>query len=241
MYSKVQDEVFEGIITAALNEFIIEEMNSLPSDEEISKMYPAPKKLIKKYRRKVKEREYKLPLPLVYFKRIAFVCLVVISVSFGVLATSEQVRAAIADTVVTWFDKYVQIDFGKKSESPKVDESTSQITEIPNVSDLNFYYVPEGFELASSTEDTNLREYIYTAENGDYLIISICATETTEIAVDAEDNEYEKMSINGNDAYVLYSDTDRAGTLVTGNSVYTIMISSILEKSDLIKVAENIK
>ena len=65
MYSKVQDEVFEGIITAALNEFIIEEMNSLPSDEEISKMYPAPKKLIKKYRRKVKEREYKLPVPLV--------------------------------------------------------------------------------------------------------------------------------------------------------------------------------
>ena len=66
MYNKVQDQVFEGILTAALNEYIVEELKSVPSDEEIAEMYPTSIKLKKRYQRKAKEKKYQLPLPLVY-------------------------------------------------------------------------------------------------------------------------------------------------------------------------------
>lgn len=239
MYSKVQDEVFEGILTAALNEFIETEMNSMPSDEEIAKMYPAPKKLIKVYRRKAKEQKYHIPLPFLYLKRVAVVFLAIISISFGVLATSEEVRAAIVNTVVTWYDKFIQLDFTRSDET--IEQNGESTEPIINVSDLVIGYIPSQYELASSTEESQFREYIYTTESGDYMLIGIYSSESTEVANDIEVMNYEQLTINGNEAYILYNESERMGSVIIGNRGYTIVISSISEKEDILKVAENIK
>ena len=362
MYNKVHDEVLEGLISAALNEYIETENKKVPDDEQLSKMYPLSKKEKRWLKRKTKEKKHNKPLVLVYLSRAAVIFLCIVSLSVAVLMTNSGVRAAVADAVVTWYEDHVRFDFSKSEDVPEdtqegekddigVEDMTvgyipegfeeasrtedsgyrqyiyynengehllivicdSKNTEMEQDSEQHEYeeiilngnikahlfyndeersgtiiygnnvytvdvtgiidkdelikvaenilpkdsgnadgnyieslgleigYIPKGFELSSSTEDTNLTEYIYTSENGDYLIISICATETTEVFVDAEASGYEKISINGNDAYILYSDADRAGTLVAGNSVYTIMISSISERSDIIKVAESIK
>ncbi len=246
MYSKVQEEVFEGIITAALNEYIIAENALLPSDEELSQMYPVSKKKLKKYKRKASERKYGIPMPFVYIRRVAVVFLVVISVSFCALVTNGEVRAAIVNAVVKWYGEYVQISFSQLSNESEenddsVTEDTAELIKIPDFKDINIGYVPKGYELISSTEESDLREYMYSAENGDYMIIGIYVSNTADIAADVEFLKYEIISINGNETYLFYDEAERCGALISGNNKFTIWINAISDKSDIIKVAENIK
>ena len=238
MYNKVREQVFEGIITAALNEYIAEELDAVPSDEEIAKMYPTSLKMKKHYQRKAKEKKYQLSLPLVYCKRLAVAFFVVVTLSFGILMTNSDVRAAVSNTVVTWYEKFVQIDFSKTEDTYDTDDTESS---IPEFTDLEIGYIPLKYVLSSSTEDLYYREYIYTSDDGDYMLIGLYSSEATEIATDIELMEYEQIIINGNNAYILYDDIERMGSLIAGNNKYTILITSISEKEEIIKVAENIK
>ena len=234
MYHNVKEEVFDGILKAALYEYIYDLDKSLPSDEEIAQMYPISRKEARKYKRIAKVNKYRAPLTVVYFRRAAAAVLVAVSLSFGLLATSAKVRAAIVDTVVEWYDKYIKIDFGNSSDA-------DTDTEMPDFESLNINYIPDGFEQVSSDESEDTREYLYTADNGDYVFIGIYSSESTQLSVDIENNEYEKITINGNDAYIMYAEAERTGMAVIGNSEYTVSITSVSEKSDLIKIAENIK
>lgn len=234
MYHNVKEEVFDGILKAALNEYIYELDKSLPSDEEIAQMYPISRKKARKYKRIAKVNKYRAPLTIVYFRRAVAAVLVAVSLSFGLLATSAKVRAAIVDTVVEWYDKYIKIDFGNASDA-------DTDTEMPDFKSLNIAYIPDGFEQTSSDESEYSREYLYTADNGDYVFIGIYSSESTQLAADIEYSEYEKITINGNDAYIMYDEAERMGMAVIGNSEYTVFITSFSERSDLIKIAENIK
>lgn len=233
MYHNVKEEVFDGILKAALDEYIYESDKSFPSDEELAKMYPVQKKGVRKYKKYAKAKKYNMPIPVIYLRRIAAVFLVVISLSFGLLSTNANVRAAIADTVVTWYEKYIQINFSKDTNESNVIDAT--------VESLKIEYVPNGFALSSTTEESDSREYIYTKENGDYMIIGIYSSDTTDITADIEQMEYEIITINEIDAYVSYNEEEQSGIIAMGNDKYTIWISACLEKSEIIKVAENIK
>ena len=234
MYHNVKEEVFDGILKAALYEYIYDLDKSLPSDEEIAQMYPISRKEARKYKRIAKVNKYRAPLTVVYLRRAAAAVLVAVSLSFGLLATSAKVRAAIVDTVIEWYDKYIKIDFGNASDA-------DTDTEIPGFESLNINYIPDGFEQASSDESEYAREYLYTADNGDYVFIGIYSSESTQLAADIEYSEYDKITINGNEAYIMYDEVERMGAAVIGNSEYTVSITSVSEKSDLIKILENIK
>ena len=232
MDRRINDSVFDGMLIAALNEYVSTSAEALPSDEEIEKMYPLSKGGERKYKKIAKARSHTLPLPFVYFRRVAAVFLIVISLAFAILLISPGVRAAIADTVVEWYEKYIKFNFGNSSDTNE---------NILNYNELNIGYIPEGFELESSSEDSSTREYIYTADNGGYIVVAIYSSDTTSVSVDIEDVAYEEMTINNNKAFFTQDESDGLGVLVVGNSSYTILITSYLEKSEIIKIAENIK
>jgi len=73
------------------------------------------------------------------------------------------------------------------------------------------------------------------------MMISIFSSNSADAGIDIEYSNYEETSINGNEAFLLYRENDRVGSIVFGNSNYMICINAVCEKSDLIKVAENIK
>lgn len=240
MYNKVHDKVFEALMTVALDQIIYEEDESCPSDEKLAKMYPTSKKMMRKYRNKVKERWYRNPLPVVYLKRVSIIALAVISVMFGVLSTSGEVRAAIVNTVVTWHDKYVNIDLYAENN---IDESESQTEteEGPDANTLVVGYIPQEYILSSSTEEIDHREYLYMTDTGEYLLISFYSSKNADIGLDIQNSEYEQFVVNGNDAFLSYNDTDQYGTIVFGNRIYTVTVSGLISKDELIKISENIK
>lgn len=244
MSVNVQNEVFNGYLTACFKQFVAEEALKLPSDEEISKMYPKAKKVPRKYIRRAKAKKYNKPLYLVYLRRAATVCLVLLSLAFGVIITAEGVREEIADTVMTWFEKHANFDYSKSNESAETDKNSNETDKNDVVSDmqnLKIGYIPQGFELSSSTEENILREYLYFAENGDYLLIGIYDSESSETGLDNENTEYEAVTIDGREIHVFYDEVERIGNVITGNSSYYIAITGICEKEELIKIIENIK
>ncbi|MBR6682278.1 MAG: DUF4367 domain-containing protein [Clostridia bacterium] len=255
MFKNVQEEVFEGIITSALKEYIAYQDACMPSDEEMEEMYPPSKKMLKKYLRMAKARKYNVSIPILYLRRVAVVFLVLVSITFGVLMIDADVRASVRNAVVKWYDKYAQISFSESADKQEttdinnfVDttdvpetEQTPETEEIPDMKDLKVGYVPEGFELLSSNETETLREYTYFSQNGDYIMIGVYSSSVAEAAIDIEYSKYEETYINGNEAFILYRESDRVGSLVFGNSKYMVCINSICDRSDLIKVAENIK
>lgn len=245
MYNNVQDNLFEGLLTAALNEFVAEELAAAPSDEELAKEYPISQKMLKYYRRKAKEKNLKSPLALVYLKRAAVILLITVSVAFGILMTSEDVRAAIVETFITWYEDYIKFDFSKTktpvdTDKPiDTDETVDPITEIAN---MEFTYIPSGFELIQAIEDIGSRDYIYMKEDGCNLVVGVCLSDGSSFAVNNnEDMDYEILSINGKEMYVSYNEVEKAGNIVYGNKDYMVTISGVLPKEEMIKVVEGIK
>lgn len=238
MYKQLRDNVFDGILTAALNEFITEELRLLPTDDELSVMYPTSEKQLKQYRKKAKQKQRKAPTLPVYLKRIAVIALAVISVTFGVLMTNEGVRAAIVKSFITWYDKYVEFDFSRYEEPEKEEEEETD--PLAAIDALVIGYVPEGYILSESVEDPGFRQYVYMTDTGEYLVIEICTSNGSSIGLDHVNSDLEKLSLNGKDMYLSYNDTDQYGSIVFGNKMYTMSISGLIAKDELIKIAENI-
>lgn len=242
MYRNMTDDIFDGILKTAFEEYLEKELEKVPSDEELAEMYPVSQKSLKKAQRRLKEIKFRKSLPLLYLQRAAVVVLVCVTVCFGVFITSEKVRAAIVDTVVEWFDEYVKIDFSKDSTDEDTVDNSEETTTTAEADSLEIGYIPEGFELTSIIDETDYtRRYMYTSPSGDYIMIGIYSLESVQASVDIELSEYEKISVNGNDAYLLYNKEERCGSLTFRNNRYTMFISCILDKTELIKVAENIK
>lgn len=237
MYNNVQENLFEGLLIAALNEFVAEELALTPSDEELAKTYPTSQKMLKYYRRKAKEKKLNSPLPLVYLKRAAIIMLITVSVAFGILLTSEDVRAAIAETFITWYEDYINFDFSK-SDIPADPEKPVDLLEV--IANTEFTYIPSGFELIQAIEEDYDRTYIYMNGDDKSLVVGITMSNGTGFAVDNR-SEYEILSINGKEMYIFYNEAENAGNIVYGNRDYIVTISAVLPKEEMIKVAEGIK
>lgn len=219
------------------------------------------------YERRAKAAENKLSakggkkLITLWFKRIALVLVTTATVLAGILMLHEDVRAAVVNAFITWYDTYIQIDFSKIPEDtaqidgttdtvpadkePEADTETQEPVE--NIYDLAVGYIPSGFKSVYTIEDNYTREYSYDDEDGNSLLIGIYDSKGTEVGVSNDDNyEYEKLLINNRETYVAYNEQEGIGSVSFGNDVYCVLISGasitdVLDKETLIKIAENIR
>ena len=237
MIKSMNNSIFEAMLTNAFSEYLDERMASVPSDAELAEKFPLPKKKTKWINRRIKERKYnrKRPLKLVYTQRVAIAALVIFSLSFGILSTSPKVQAAIKDTVVEWYEKYIKFNF--KSTETAGEEKESQRT----LESFNIGYIPSGFTQTESSERIDDRYYMYTNESNDYIIIEIAITDTYGFVADNEKNKYDEISLHGSKAYFMFDDVNQSGAVIWADGAYTITVEGIFNKEELLKIAENIK
>ena len=196
------------------------------------------------YERRAKAAENKLSakggkkLITLWFKRIALVLITTVTVLAGILMLHEDVRAAVVNAFITWYDTYIQIDFSKipedtaqidgTTDTVPADKEPEPVTEIKDIYDLEIGHIPDGFELSQSQEDVSLRNYIYTNVNepDEYLIIDFCLSEWSEYWLGYDDSaEYDQIKLNGTDAYIFYNKQEKTGTIMCGNSAYFVSIT----------------
>ena len=149
------------------------------------------------------------------------------------MLTNKDVRAAISNAVVTWYNNFIKVDYSNSTDDVNKGKDS--------VYDFEIGYIPVGFDLVEKVEDNSVREYIYSNSNGDYLSIGIYPADSTDEVMDIEKTEFEKTTINGYETYVLYSEAERSGTVAMGDRSFVILIDAISDYYDLIRVAENIK
>ena len=141
--SELNIRLFDTLLKAAAVEDFQNELDALPSEQELNREYAPSEQLEKGIRSLIREsdrrrRRKKLSR---LAKRAAVIAAIVIPISIGSLLSVEASRNAIFNSVMEWKAEHVDIHFqettsGASEEEPPADEQ-------PEVWEPQ--YLPEGF------------------------------------------------------------------------------------------------
>lgn len=129
--------------------------------------------------------------------------------------------------------KYVTEKFFDHSEYNIVDKRGAQ-----KVESLELNYIPEGFVKTDEINSSDL--YTFEYEKGDKWFCVKKWTLNAGIYYDTEHNDSENIIINGLDAVYFKTDGEAKG-IVFNDGKYIFVISGVVPKEELIKIAQNIE
>ncbi|MCL2320991.1 MAG: DUF4367 domain-containing protein [Oscillospiraceae bacterium] len=225
------DVVFEALFRQAVIDNFYEEIDSIPSNEELAKIYkftPEFEIRMKKLINRELRKGYIIKT-LKYARKVAAVFLIIITVLFGVLLINPEVRAVIVKTIVEWHDKFTSITFN--TEISKV-QSKKWVPE----------YLPDGFALNSEEIIGPITSIVYSSVNEDNIYFSFMPVSAgSNFSIDNENHNIIKSTINGNEAFFAEASSQNFdnGILWVAND-YKFEIWSKLPINELVKIAQSI-
>lgn len=171
------------------------------------------------------------------FRRTAVVVLILLSVSFVSLLTVESVRHEIGNAFMTFFERYIRIEFRNRSAANG------------NVADIitNIYlptFIPDGFrEYEILKSEANVFALYINRENA--IISYTQGLFSATLYVSGEDYTMREIEINGMKGnIIIYTDAD--GDEITGIIIlwnddrYYFHLSTHLTEYETIRIAESV-
>jgi hypothetical protein len=228
----IEEKLFEAVLKVAADEALREEMEALPDNEELNKMYPRTKSMDKKAYAVInrEQRAAKKKKTLRILAQIAAGCCIFIVASGIVLISVEASRNYILNYLIDMRGDYVAFEFGTDD------------TSTPEGNGFVFGYLPEGFELINSQAMENFITYIFTDETGHIIIFQRYIGDVLSIGVDTEYTEFSEIQLDGKPAYIFEASDESDHSMIMwehGNDV--ISVSTSLEPETLIIIAENLR
>lgn len=229
---KIDNTVFEALFRQAIIDEYNEEIDLIPPKEELIKTITFSPEFglkMKKLFAREKRRDY-LKKALTYSKRVAAVFVITTTLIFGILLFSPEVRAAVKNTVVEWYDKFTSFIFqGEASDTNKKMEWQPE-------------YLPTGYYenfVEKLGKSTNIE---YADPQGNIVYLSYRPEENdTNISVDNESHEIESRIINGQEAYIVKATSEEfENGVIWSMEGYTLSLWSKLSVDELIKIAQSI-
>lgn len=154
--------------------------------------------------------------------------LMTVTVAMAVPAIREKVFKMVRDV----YEKYSHIHYeqvGPVEESPSSEEFTP----------YHLTYVPEGFSLVEDrTTDISHTER-FENSNGLRIVLNQSRFDETEISLDTENEEPEKIMLSGGKS-ANYLGNHSLKVIYWDNEEYFFLISGHLVKEDLVKVANSL-
>lgn len=229
----LNEELFEVVLEKAFIEHEKDLLKSYPDDVELEREYPISKKEIRRFKNIVKEKEYGKKLVRVYFERAAVVVLCMISLFFALIMTSPEVRAAVENVILKWYDKYTEFIF--------TESTTGLVAE--KIEDVEIGYIPDEFEIIISEEQENERYYCYVnSESPDFdIAITVFYNNDVAISTDNEKLEYEIMVFDSRELWIMYNYEESYGKVLISGEKVSVSVSGFVEKDELIKIAKSMK
>lgn len=231
MSNTMDDELFDAVLRISYKKYYENELAELPSEEELNKKYPYSKSSLRKALSHEKAVKHGKSLGIIFLRRAVACMFVAITLVFGILMMSSNVRAAVITTIVEWYDKYVKYSFVEppNDESPK------------NIEDFTIGYIPKEYELINEYQIDGFREYVYCDGEGHSVIVSIFVQGATDVSVDNEYSTVENIRINDQQAIIGYRQDEAAGTVIVDYNSVIVVVNADAERAELIKIAENVK
>ncbi len=228
--NRSDDKMFEELLEKAFNEQYDEEITSEPTLEELAELYPVTAKQRKDAKRI--SRQSRKPVWVSYIGKAAAILLCVSLAGFGAMMIDPGIRATVGDSIVKYIEEGFNIDFTEAKDPTSIDIAETVIG-----------YIPEGFELLPdrTEEKIDSLSYSYMNADGEYIVIDILASSDIELITEDEHHELKYFNIDGYTGYISYSDTQKQGSVYFGNRSFTVAISGMTDREELIKIAENIE
>lgn len=221
-------ELLDAVLKSAFTDAFQQEMAELEADAEQYKDRRPNDAQMKAERRAYKKALRKPIQVWSVARRIAASFLIVLGLGGAVLFFVPEVKAAIVDTIVAFWDTHVSFHFSKSNVEIQLGEHT-------------LYYLPKGYELTDKLETSSTSRYIFT-NTTDELILYCMADIATAPKIDSEQRTIQTIELAGYEAYALLpNDANNETLLIWGNETRSFMLKGNLLLSELITIARNIK
>lgn len=228
---KVNDAFFEALFRQAIIDDFNDEINSIPSNEQLSKLYSFSSEFetkMKKLFAKDSRRDFARTV-LLYSKRVASILIIVLGLLFSTLLFNTEVRATVGKVLVEWYEKFTSFTF----EDNRV---------IVENKEWTLGYLPEGY-IQKNYEVLGLVTSIeYRNNQGEKIRFTyVPEGSVTNISVDNENHEISSCSILGNEAFSITAVDDEFDNGVIWNmDGHTFDLWGKIPVNELKKIAESI-
>ncbi len=236
---KQKESLFEALLSYAVKESAIKEINEMPTEEQIKESVHFSASFDNKMKKLINKLRYKRIFKNVYLysKKVAIFVSVIVSLGFGTLMTAEAVQQAVIKTVVEWYDDHNGYIFENTSNKSREEILSESKIKLPT-------YIPEGFELSQAEDYDSFKLYVYKNKEGKNLVFNaIVVTDKSETFIDNEHTDYEIIEINGKETYLFSGkgkNYDYASTIwMEGNIKYEI--DSWIGVIEVIRMAKSLK
>jgi hypothetical protein len=156
---RMDDNVFEALFRQAIIDEYNKEIESIPQKSKLISLVSLSPEFDKRMKKLfLQDRRKDILTKIEYYgKRVAVVFLLVITIISFILLTNPEVRAAIKNVLIEWYDKYTSIIFRGQETN-----DTGDIKEfVPE-------YLPEGFKKSWVSIEGNITDIEYVNELGPY-------------------------------------------------------------------------
>jgi hypothetical protein len=228
MYSIENDDFFEAVLRQAVIKNNMDEIEAIPSDEELAKLYTFSERHSKRMKKLFSADKRKETFTVVYkWGKVAVVAICVsATLVFGILLTSAEVRKTVGDVIVTWFEKFT------KFQSEESNEEFTKHNWSPR-------YVPAGYNMLESYEFGSMSVIEYGNQSGSKIELDYMPSDGA-ISVDNEGREYSVM-VENDIVYHLFKafpeDEHKGNTVVWDMGGYRFTILGYCDIDELLKMA----
>lgn len=229
---QMKDSVFEALFRQAVIDDYIEEIDSIPPKEKLMEIISfSPEFELRMNKLFIKEqRKDFLKKALSYSKRVAAILVIAITVFFGILLSSPEVRAVVKNTIVEWYDKFTSFIF--QSENISTNE----------MKDWKPEYLPTGYHENTVEKLGKAINIEYIDDQGNTIYLSYRPEiNNTSISIDNENHIVESEIINGHEVYIAKATNDDFENGVIWNMEgYTFSIWSKLSVDEILKIMQSL-
>jgi len=231
MQDKIHNEkIFDALLKVAVDEALKREMESLPSVEELDKIYKPSAAMDKRIKDLIKKdvRKRKRSGIIKRAGKAAASIAIIITVLSTVLLSVKATRNAIFNAFINWKEKSAEIKF-----------------DDPDKNENGIYkptYIPEGFSEESTSKFGDTYTIIYKNDNGDSILFDQLPADGGDIKVDNENSKYDIFSISGKTAYLFEATSaDDRSVLIWEENDTAFQITGSISKDELIHICESIE
>ena len=228
--NRVYDIVFDLMLKEAVAANFHNKMSVMPSEEEILKEHPFSDNHIHKMNKlfAIERRTTYIRSVISVAKIAMLVVCVIAALTFSLLLTSPQVRAAVQDAIVKFYEGFTSVAFVDTDKPDKAAQGFS-----PS-------YIPKAYSLASSEAYGENSIAIYMDADENMLMLEVSPS-----GFFAVDNEYLTYYTEVHDGVTYHihesPDKEHFSFLLWTNDGFSFCLNGVIHVEELLKTARSVE
>ena len=229
--SDSDEKLFDALLKVASEEAFRQEIEGMPSCEEMNETYKPSAELDKKICNMIKRQKINTRLKRAMWitTRIAASLGVAIVALTALIFSVQAARNYVLNTLVEWQSDHASFNFG------------NQIDDAFNFKGYSPTYIPLGFEQTSMNLSDTFCVVSYQNQNGKLITIMMTLAESSDASIDIENTDYSEITVNQDKAYLFKAKAEgEVSIIIWQHDGIVFKVNSTIDYSEIFKVAENI-